>query len=250
MSVVEQQVEEPGEWLDEEASDLPVLAEDLFLPDRPVRKKLTRSECRGERQQYATVSDTSHQLDGGTSRLETAQVSDSTFDIIRKSVHNGDKQYLMEDGLLYRVAERDRTGECIRQLVLSQMYREMALRTAHSVPMAGHLGRKKMTNRLLKRFFWPGIYVDVQELCQTCPGCQRVARHHKHKAPLMPLPVVNQPFERVGMDLVGPLPQTKAGFHYVPTMVAYGTRYPEAIPLCHTDSQTIAAELMTIFSRV
>ena len=104
--VVEQQVEEPGEWLDEEASDLPVLAEDLFLPD-PARKKLTRSEYRRERRQYATVSDTSHQLDGGASRLQTAQESDSTLDIIRKSVHNGDKQYLMEDELLYQVAERD-----------------------------------------------------------------------------------------------------------------------------------------------
>ena len=86
----------------------------------------------------------------------------------------------MEDELLYQVAERDGTGECERQLVLPRMYREMALRTAHSVPMAGHLGRKKTTNRLLERFFRPGIYVDVQELCRTCPECRRVARHHKH----------------------------------------------------------------------
>ena len=105
-SVVEQQVGELSEWLDEEASDLPVLTEDLFLPD-PARKKLTHSEYRSKRQKYATVSDTSHQLDGGASRLETAQESDSTLDIIRKSVHNGDKQYLMEDELFYQVAERD-----------------------------------------------------------------------------------------------------------------------------------------------
>ena len=90
-SVVKQQVEEPSEWLDEEVSDLPLLAEDLFLPDRPARKKLTRSECRRQRRQYATVSDTSHQLDGGASRLQTAQESESTLYTIRKSDHNGDK---------------------------------------------------------------------------------------------------------------------------------------------------------------
>ena len=67
-----------------------VLTEDLFLPD-PARKKRTHSEYRSKRQKYATVSDTSHQLDGGASRLQTAQESDSTLDIIRKSVHNGDK---------------------------------------------------------------------------------------------------------------------------------------------------------------
>ena len=168
-SVVEQQVGEPSEWLDGGASRLQI----------------------AKRQKYATVSDTSHQLDGGASRLQTAQESDSTLDIIRKSVHNGDKQYLMEDKLLYQVAERDGTGECARQLVLPRIYREMALRTAHSVPMAGHLGRKKTMSRLLERFFRPGIYVDVQELCRTCPECQRVARHHKHKAPLMSMPTIS-----------------------------------------------------------
>ena len=125
-----------------------------------------------------------------------------------------------------------------------------SLRTAHSVPMAGHLGWKKTMNRMLKRFFWPGIYVDVQELCRTCPECQRVACHHKHKAPLMPLPVVDQLFERVGIDLARLSPQTKAGHRCVLTIVDYETRYPEAIPLHQTDSQTIAAELMTIFSRI
>ena len=45
-SVVEQQVKEPSEWLDEEVLDQRVLAEDLFLPDRAARKKLTHSECR------------------------------------------------------------------------------------------------------------------------------------------------------------------------------------------------------------
>ena len=75
--------------------------------------------------------------------------------------------------------------------MLPRMYREMALRTAHSVPMAGHIGRKKTMNRLLERFFRLGIYVDVQELCRTCPECQRVARHHKHKAPLISMPTIS-----------------------------------------------------------
>ena len=214
------------------------------------KEETHRSECRHQRWQYATISDTSHQLDGGASRLQTSQKSDSASDIITKSVHNGEKQYLMEDRLLYRVAEWDGVRKCTKELVLPRMSREMALRTAHSVPMAGHLGWKKTMNRLLERLLWPGIYMDVQELCWTCSECQRVARHHKHMAPLMSLPVVDQPFKRVGIDLVWPLPRTRASHCYVVTMVDYRTRYPEAIPLCQTDSQTIAAELMTILSRV
>ena len=44
------------------------------------------------------------------------------------------------------------------------------------------------------------MYTDIQELRQTCPECQRVACHCKHKAPLMPLPVVDQP---LGGDRLG-----------------------------------------------
>lgn len=52
------------------------------------------------------------------------------------------------------------------------------------------------------------------------------------------------------MDLEGPLPRTKAGNRYIVTMVNYGTRFPEAIPLRRTDSRTITDTMMEVFSRV
>jgi len=33
--------------------------------------------------------------------------------------------------------------DSIQQLVLPKQYRQSVLKTAHSIPMAGHLGRKK-----------------------------------------------------------------------------------------------------------
>ncbi len=124
------------------------------------------------------------------------------------------------------------------------------MRTAHSLPMAGHLGQKKTAQRITRRFFWPGIYSDVQKLCKSCTECQKTARHTRCKAPLMPLPVIATPFERIAMDIVGPLPRTKAGHRFILTVMDYASRYPEAIPLKKTDSQTIADALMTVFSRM
>ena len=52
----------------------------------------------------------------------------------------------------------------------------------------------------------------------------------------MPLPVIDKPYKRIGMDLVGPLPRSKAGYRYILTVMDYCTRYPEAIPLKKTES--------------
>ena len=156
----------------------------------------------------------------------------------------------MENGLLFRWKHHTVDEDPTKQLVLQKSYWNMALWTAHMIPMAGHLGRKKTQDKLLCHFFWPGLYSDMAELCKSCPECQRAARHKKHQALLIPLPVTDQPFARVGIDLVGPLPRTKAEQRFILTMVDYATRYPEAIPLKRTDSETIAGELMTIFSHV
>ena len=46
------------------------------------------------------------------------------------------------------------------------------------------------------------------------------------------LPVVGTPFERVEIDIVGPLdPSTASGNQFILVIVDHATRYPEAIPL-------------------
>ena len=52
------------------------------------------------------------------------------------------------------------------------------------------------------------------------------------------------------MDLVGPLPQSRAGNKYVLVICDYPTRYLEAIPLCCIDAEHIAKELIKVFPRV
>ena len=67
---------------------------------------------------------------------------------------------------------------------------------------------------------------------------------------MVPLPVVNVPFSRVAMDLVGSLPRSRLGNRYVLVLCDYATRYPEAVPLRNIDAETIAEELIQIFARV
>ena len=59
-----------------------------------------------------------------------------------------------------------------------------------------------------------------------------------------------EPFQRIAMDLVGPLPRSRSGNKYILVICDYATRYPEAIPLRSIDAEHIAEELIKVFSRV
>ena len=90
----------------------------------------------------------------------------------------------------------------------------------------------------------------MAEMCKGCIECQKTARVRKHRAPMIPLPVMDQPFQRIAMDMVGPLPRSKAGHKYILTICDYSSRYPEAIPLKSTDSKHVAEALVPFFSHV
>lgn len=44
--------------------------------------------------------------------------------------------------------------------------------------------------------------------------------------PLIPLRIIGIPFERIDMDLIGPLPKSPWGHEYIMVIMDYATRYP------------------------
>ena len=150
--------------------------------------------------------------------------------------------------LLYRVVERD--GAVTEQLVVPRTYVSKVLHMAHTHLLGAHLGMDKTRDRVLARFYWPGVKRDVERYCQTCPECQRVAPRSSARNPLVPMPIIETPFDRIALDIVGPLPKTSRGHRYILVLVDYATRYPEALPLRAATAKAVARELMLLFSRV
>ncbi|XP_050984340.1 uncharacterized protein LOC127176618 isoform X2 [Labeo rohita] len=156
--------------------------------------------------------------------------------------------FMVQNGLLYCVAQR--RGEEKRLLVVPRGKTETVLELAHSHPMAGHLGQENTVQRVRDRFHWPGLDAEVKRFCQACPTCQRTSPRKPPPSPLIPLPVIDVPFERIGMDLIGPLPKSARGYEHILVVVDYATRYPEAVPLRKATAKSIAQELFQLFSRV
>ena len=64
------------------------------------------------------------------------------------------------------------------------------------------------------------------------------------------MPVISTPFQRVAIDIVGPMPKTRRGHLYLLTFMDYATRYPEAIPLRSVTSKDVTEALTSIFARL
>ena len=138
------------------------------------------------------------------------------------------------------------------QIVIPRVYRPEILNLAHETPMSGHLGVNKTYHKILNHFYWPGIKSDVSQHCKSCHTCQMVGKPNQTipKAQLQPIPAFDEPFSRVIIDCVGPLPKTKKGCEYLLTIMCASTRFPEAIPLRNIKAKTIVNALVKFFTFV
>ena len=71
-------------------------------------------------------------------------------------------------------------------------------------------------------------YIQVR----TCQKCQRGnSKLQKAASTLHPIPVKPKVWHRVGMDLIGPMPETPRGNKYIVTLTDYFSKLAEAAPL-------------------
>ncbi|KAJ8042213.1 hypothetical protein HOLleu_13218 [Holothuria leucospilota] len=147
-------------------------------------------------------------------------------------------------------APLDEEWRIYHQIVVPRTYRREILSIAHEMPFAGHLGVNKTYHRILNHFYWPKLKSDVAKFCKTCHSCQMVGKPNQNipAAPLKPIPAFEEPFSRVVIDCVGPLPKSRAGHQYILTIMCASTRFPEAIPLRNIKARTVLQALLKFFT--
>lgn len=192
--------------------------------------------------------------------LCTAQKADPTLQkcfssaVSADRINNDQVSYYIENGLLMRkwssTVALDSDWGTVHQIVVPSIYRRQILAIAHESQWSGHLGVLKTYQLILRHFFWPRLKSDVAQYCRTCHTCQLAGKPNQtiRPAPLHPIPAIGQPFERVIIDCVGPLPRTKNGNQYLLTIMCAATRFPEAVPLRTITATSILKALTKFFS--
>lgn len=102
----------------------------------------------------------------------------------------------------------------------------------------------RATRQLMaSKYVWHGIRKEVGAWAKACIPCQTAKVHRHIRAPLETFQVPHRRFDHIHVDLVGPLPPSN-GFTHLLTIVDRFTRWPEAIPLSNTSTQTCAQALV------
>ncbi|XP_041355427.1 uncharacterized protein LOC121373051 [Gigantopelta aegis] len=167
---------------------------------------------------------------------------------------NNFSKFVIENELLKRKSQSPNVehGKLFDQLVVPTKFRVKVMRVAHETVLAGHMATQKTINRVQRHFYWPGLQGDIRRFCQSCDVCQRtIPKGRVGKALLGKMPVIDVPFERIAVDLVGPMdPMTDKKNRYILVIVDFATRYPEAVALKNINTRTVAEALLGVFGRV
>lgn len=120
------------------------------------------------------------------------------------------------------------------KLYVPKSMRQMILEQVHNAPAAGHWGVMKTLELLTRTFDWPNSRADVLTFCSSCRSCQAVKVDHRApQGTLMPLPIPDRPWSKIGVDFIVKLPLSK-GFDSVMVVVDHFSKSAHFIPAKET----------------
>src|SRR5581483_8314409 len=139
------------------------------------------------------------------------------------SIKRKSRYFIVIDNQLYK-KNKDNPHRPIK--VVRENELEEVLHHSHSDPLAGHFSLEETYRRVKIRYYWPQMYDDVRRYVRTCDECQKRGSNRRNE-PLHPIKV-RLPFDRLRMDIVGPLPVTSRNNKYIVVATEYLTKWPEA----------------------
>ena len=197
-------------------------------------------------------NDGNEMINGESSVFKREQQEDHTLADLWTLARKGDDKYITDNGFLFKRGKPHGDDDGVqKQLLLPVAFRKRVLELAHDSNWAGHRGVKATTARINKAFCWPSMTQDIQTYVRSCPECQRTATiKTADRAPLIEVPVIDEPFHTVVLDVLGPInPKSSSGKRFVLILVEQTTHWPEFIPLSSVTAKAVAKALIEVFAR-
>ena len=144
---------------------------------------------------------------------------------------------IVKEGLLCREWVAD-DGSKHWQCYVPEVLRRPLFDEVHAGRLGGHLGFDKTLRQLRLKFFWPGMSRDVQVWCAACRRCQSRKGPSRKKRAALQIWLSRGTWDKVSMDILGPLPRTARKNKYILVGTDTFTKFVEAFPIPDLEAQT------------
>lgn len=149
-----------------------------------------------------------------------------------------ERSFCVRSNVLYKNFNRHATEHLL--IVPSALHADI-LSASHDEPSSGHLGFTRTLARIRQHYYWPKLTQDVKHYVKMCRECQRRKAPPQRPAGfLKPIVPPAQPFQQIGMDLLGPFPKSHDGNRWIVVATDYMTRYCEIKALPRGTASEIA----------
>ncbi|MCO5580258.1 hypothetical protein L7F22_034124 [Adiantum nelumboides] len=119
------------------------------------------------------------------------------------------------------------------------------LKGLHEEACGGHFSHELTLKKvLLAGYVWPSMHADVQHWCRSCHNCQVNGNKRLLYGPRQAV-IANGPFEKWGIDAMGPLPRTANGKLYILVAIDYMTRWVETQSVAKVNEKTVSKFVYT-----
>lgn len=144
-----------------------------------------------------------------------------------------ERRYEWKDGLVWQT-EPGLPAILVPTKMITEVIRE-----CHAKLPSGHPGIGNTQRIVLKTYRWTGMRQHIAQYVRNCDVCKRTKVHRQSPYGLLhPLPLPQQPWTDIAMDLIVGLPITPKGNNAVFTVVDRFSKMKHYIPCLAKDEQT------------
>ena len=171
--------------------------------------------------------------------LDSGKYPDGLNKDEKRDIRKKCEPFCVKDG--HVMHKRKTNNEVQLRQVLMKTEVSRIIKACHEGFGGAHMGWDKTIGKITAKYYFKGIKELVSDYVSKCDKCQRASNKPAMQAPeLHPVPVPEKVWSQVGMDLIGPLPQTDRGHCYIVAMTDYFTKFPVAAPLKHKSAAEVA----------
>ena len=132
----------------------------------------------------------------------------------------------------------------VREPEISEERKQKIISEMHDCPVGGHQGVSRTLERIKLYLEWEGMEQDIRNYIKKCVTCQQMKLGKIRTEPLQVTDTQEFPWNKLALDIVGPLEVTSEKNKYILSCQDNLSKYLIAVPLESQTAEEIAEKLV------